>query len=37
MEHANLVAEVTRQLANRFKPDPSTIKQRIDTLLEGNI
>lgn len=34
MEHANLIAEVTRQLSSRFKPDPAMIKPRIDALLE---
>lgn len=34
MQHANLIAEVTRQLSSRFKPDPAMIKPRIDALLE---
>jgi cullin 3 len=34
MEHVLLVSEVTKQLSSRFMPDPSSIKQRIDDLLE---
>ncbi|KAI8050826.1 Cullin-domain-containing protein [Syncephalis plumigaleata] len=34
MEHNTLVAEVTRQLLSRFRPDPSIIKRRIDSLIE---
>ncbi|CAN6674420.1 cullin-3 [Trichomonascus vanleenenianus] len=34
MNHANLVAEVTKQLMNRFHPQPNFIKQRIEALLE---
>lgn len=34
MEHILLITEVTKQLSSRFKPDPASIKQRIDDLLE---
>ena len=34
MEHNNLVAEVTRQLAARFVPPPTTIKRCIEVLIE---
>jgi cullin 3 len=34
MQHANLVAEVTRQLTSRFRPNPLTIKKRIESLIE---
>lgn len=34
LDHANLVAEVTRQLASRFKPSPTDIKKRIESLIE---
>jgi cullin 3 len=32
--HNELVNEVTRQLASRFKPDPLNIKKRIEGLIE---
>lgn len=32
--HNELIAEVTRQLQIRFKPDPVLIKQRIESLIE---
>lgn len=32
--HNELIAEVTRQLQVRFKPDPVLIKQRIESLIE---
>jgi cullin 3 len=34
LDHANLVAEVTRQLGGRFKPTQQHIKKRIESLLE---
>ena len=34
MEHNNLVAEVTKQTAARFVPNPNMIKKRIETLIE---
>jgi len=34
MQHANLVAEVTKQLSSRFRPNPITIKKRIESLIE---
>lgn len=34
LEHSNLVAEVTKQLASRFVPSPNTIKKRIESLIE---
>ncbi|ANB13766.1 cullin CUL3 [Sugiyamaella lignohabitans] len=34
LEHVQLIADATRQLSSRFKPDPILIKQRIDALLE---
>jgi len=34
MQHANLVAEVTKQLSSRFRPNPLTIKKRIESLIE---
>lgn len=33
LSHANLVSEVISQLANRFKPDVSMVKLRIEDLL----
>lgn len=33
LSHANLVSEVISQLANRFKPDVSMVKVRIEDLL----
>lgn len=34
LEHIVLVSEVVKQLASRFKPEPSLIKSCIDSLLE---
>jgi len=34
MQHANLIAEVTKQLQSRFRPYPLTIKKRIESLIE---
>jgi cullin 3 len=34
IQHANLVAEVTKQLSSRFRPNPLTIKKRIESLIE---
>lgn len=34
MMHADLVNEVTRQLASRFQPRPAMIKQAIESMLE---
>eukprot|EP01111_Echinosteliopsis_oligospora_P008697 TRINITY_DN2462_c0_g1_i1.p1 TRINITY_DN2462_c0_g1~~TRINITY_DN2462_c0_g1_i1.p1 ORF type:complete len:745 (-),score=221.56 TRINITY_DN2462_c0_g1_i1:110-2344(-) len=34
MEHANLIAEVTRQLSARFMPNPIIIKKRVESLIE---
>jgi cullin 3 len=34
MEHNNLIAEVTKQLALRFPPDPKVIKKCIESLIE---
>lgn len=34
LDHANLVAEVTRQLSARFMPAPADIKRRIEDLIE---
>ena len=34
LDHANLVAEVTKQLGSRFKPTTQNIKKRIESLLE---
>jgi cullin 3 len=34
LSHANLVAEVVRQISVRFHPDPHFIKQRISSLIE---
>ncbi|THH18864.1 hypothetical protein EUX98_g8886 [Antrodiella citrinella] len=34
MTHNDLINEVTRQLANRFQPNPLDIKKRIENLIE---
>ncbi|EQC28612.1 hypothetical protein SDRG_13691 [Saprolegnia diclina VS20] len=34
MQHNNLMAEVTRQLATRFVPSPQLVKRRIESLIE---
>eukprot|EP01122_Echinamoeba_exundans_P003081 TRINITY_DN1322_c0_g1_i3.p1 TRINITY_DN1322_c0_g1~~TRINITY_DN1322_c0_g1_i3.p1 ORF type:complete len:767 (-),score=234.76 TRINITY_DN1322_c0_g1_i3:63-2363(-) len=34
MEHSALIAEVTKQLAGRFRPNPVMIKKRIESLIE---
>lgn len=34
MQHAQLIAEVTKQLASRFRPNPVVIKKRIESLIE---
>eukprot|EP01120_Amphizonella_sp_Union-15-10_P001540 TRINITY_DN1169_c0_g2_i2.p1 TRINITY_DN1169_c0_g2~~TRINITY_DN1169_c0_g2_i2.p1 ORF type:complete len:744 (-),score=149.38 TRINITY_DN1169_c0_g2_i2:127-2286(-) len=34
MEHSNLIAEVTKQLQSRFRPNPIIIKKRIESLIE---
>ncbi|CAI2354305.1 unnamed protein product [Caenorhabditis sp. 36 PRJEB53466] len=34
LNHNNLITEVTQQLRHRFLPSPTTIKQRIETLIE---
>eukprot|EP00698_Gefionella_okellyi_P002956 TRINITY_DN12798_c0_g1_i1.p1 TRINITY_DN12798_c0_g1~~TRINITY_DN12798_c0_g1_i1.p1 ORF type:complete len:751 (-),score=174.57 TRINITY_DN12798_c0_g1_i1:20-2224(-) len=34
LEHANLVAEVFKQLQSRFHPEPIDIKRRIENLIE---
>uniref|UniRef100_A0A6U4JV64 Cullin family profile domain-containing protein n=1 Tax=Phaeomonas parva TaxID=124430 RepID=A0A6U4JV64_9STRA len=34
LRHNELVAEVTRQLAQRFSPDPVLIKKRVESLIE---
>jgi len=34
MQHAQLIAEVTRQLSSRFRPNPIIIKKRIESLIE---
>merc|ERR1711988_1668432 len=34
MEHNNLIAEVTKQLSQRFVPSPAIIKKRIESLIE---
>ena len=34
LEHTQLVVETTRQLTQRFQPDPQIIKQRIETLID---
>jgi hypothetical protein len=34
MKHAELMIEVTRQLAPRFDPNPAKIKKRIEALIE---
>jgi len=34
LSHNDLIAEVTRQLSNRFHPSPQFIKKRIESLIE---
>lgn len=34
LQHAQLVAEVSKQLATRFAADPAFIKRRIEALIE---
>jgi cullin 3 len=34
MEHSNLIADVTKQLTSRFRPNPLIIKKRIESLIE---
>jgi len=34
LQHNDIIAEVTRQLSNRFTPSPSAIKRRIESLIE---
>lgn len=34
MQHNQLIAEVTRQMAGRFTPSPQLIKLRIESLIE---
>lgn len=34
LDNNNLVAEVTKQLSNRFRPTPQLIKKRIESLIE---
>ncbi|KAL8286410.1 hypothetical protein RQP46_004427 [Phenoliferia psychrophenolica] len=34
LQHAELINEVTRQLAGRFKPSPPAIKQAVERLIE---
>jgi len=34
MQHNELIAEVTRQLSNRFIPAPAYVKKRIESLIE---
>mmetsp|Transcript_25837 Transcript_25837/g.48921 ORF Transcript_25837/g.48921 Transcript_25837/m.48921 type:complete len:768 (-) Transcript_25837:70-2373(-) len=34
LNHNDLIAEVTRQLSNRFQPPPMFIKKRIESLIE---
>lgn len=34
MQHAQLIAEVTKQLTTRFRPNPIIIKKRIESLIE---
>lgn len=34
MQHAQLVAEVSRQLSSRFRPNPVMIKKRVESLIE---
>jgi cullin 3 len=37
MTHNDLVNEVTRQLTNRFSPNPLAIKKRIEALLDVSL
>ena len=34
VQHSNLIAEVAKQLSNRFQPSPQAIKKRIESLIE---
>ena len=34
LQHNDLIAEVTKQLSNRFNPSPQFIKKRIESLIE---
>ena len=34
MDHLTLVNETTRQMSNRFMPNPVLIKKRIESLIE---
>ena len=34
IEHVNLVAETTKLLSAKFKPDPTQVKTRIEQLIE---
>jgi len=34
MDYANLISEVTKQLASRFMPNPLVVKKRIESLIE---
>ena len=34
MQHAQLIAEVTKQLSSRFRPNPIVIKKRVESLIE---
>eukprot|EP01127_Copromyxa_protea_P005350 TRINITY_DN15293_c0_g1_i1.p1 TRINITY_DN15293_c0_g1~~TRINITY_DN15293_c0_g1_i1.p1 ORF type:complete len:736 (-),score=141.66 TRINITY_DN15293_c0_g1_i1:66-2273(-) len=34
MQHVQLISEVTKQLASRFRPNPMVIKKRVESLIE---
>lgn len=36
LSHNDLVNDVTRQLAARFRPNPMAIKKRIESLIEAS-